>query len=517
MGHNTHDDVARRWRDRALGSARPALRSNNLHDEGDSIFSYGSHFEVARILRDPKGRPKAWLLNGNTYSNTTSKHQGAVRQAIFGHGLDVVTIPHQALDAAGIILDSIDLVEAQRDWNTSTIVTKDSMQGLRWEYDYAPVVDLGGWQNSRTGEIVLRTAAYGESKPRIECDHVIEAPGLWSPGWNWERSSRSRKMRDEHERFHHGIWEEFGNTTRQTGRKRIVSGPRGNTVWDIVDAPESPLGYVFEREVHRHWLGASLIRAAVWQTIQQRHQACNGTGIADQKWYRPAESGIGPLTEEAARRNDDHFLTQQHRFEKQGYWYLDGRVEEELEPFHRWMVETYAEHTECRGCGGRGRVSGQRRRWAYYLSGFDANETRPSYFFCELPPGVSPTTVDEAYETLKPTAVKLAEQMGRDVKRQGDIFAVPMPTLDVRDLKKRGTYARMPKRGTVDPRRGETADVPYLLNTNHAASEVVVIDGQTYARGMMTHVPAWRAPDHKRLKLGQEWHLIVKNTVPIGA
>ena len=66
-------------------------------------------------------------------------------------------------------------------------------------------------------------------------------------------------------------------------------------------------------------------------------------------------------------------------------------------------------------------------RTAYFLSGFDSNETRPSYFFCELPPKVKPTTVAEAYDTLKPTAVRLAEEYGRDVKRQGDIFAVPVP------------------------------------------------------------------------------------------
>ena len=48
-----------------------------------------------------------------------------------------------------------------------------------------------------------------------------------------------------------------------------------------------------------------------------------------------------------------------------------------------------------------------------FLSGFDHNERRPSYFLCELPPGCTAGTLAEAYEALKPDGVRLAEQMGR--------------------------------------------------------------------------------------------------------
>lgn len=45
--------------------------------EGPSLFSYGHHFEVARIVR-----PGVVLFNESSYSNSTSKHQGYARSAV---------------------------------------------------------------------------------------------------------------------------------------------------------------------------------------------------------------------------------------------------------------------------------------------------------------------------------------------------------------------------------------------------------------------------------------------------
>lgn len=504
----SHDDVAQRWASRILYPGREALSSHNLHDRGDSIFSYGSHFEVGRILRDRKGNPTAWLLNGNSYSNTTSKHQGAVRNAVSRTGLPVVTIPHAALDVAGIDLRTIEIVHVQRDWWTSKTITREDKPG-RWEYDYRHYDDFGGWQNTRTGEIVLRSSHYGEYAPKIECDHIIELPGPWAPGpWGgycWEHKWALDQLREVHLRARHGAWEELGPSIRQTGRKRMVSGPNGRTDWEVVDDPTAPLGYVFEREVQRHWLGASLIKAQVPYQVRVKHQACGGTGVADEPWFildgRPA---IGPLTEEqmaSVQESNDYRAKR------------NGGIPEPLG--WPYTLDAVEKRTECRGCAGRGRVSATRRRTAYFLSGFDENETRPSYFFCELPPKVTPTTVAEALETLKPAAVKLAEQAGRDVKRQGDIFAIPMPGLTLRELKRQGgTHIKRPRAVVQNGHLVWTGERPNLLGTNHEATEIVRVGKQTYARGTITHNPEGRRPDHKRTPLGREWHLIQKNTVP---
>ena len=55
-------------------------KGSNFFYEGKSIYSYGHHFEVGRIVETEKGNTIV-LLNSNSYSVTTSKHQGYVRQA----------------------------------------------------------------------------------------------------------------------------------------------------------------------------------------------------------------------------------------------------------------------------------------------------------------------------------------------------------------------------------------------------------------------------------------------------
>lgn len=54
---------------------------SNFFFEGTSIYSYGHHFEVGRIVKNKQGK-KAYLINEDYYSVTTSKHQYYVRNAI---------------------------------------------------------------------------------------------------------------------------------------------------------------------------------------------------------------------------------------------------------------------------------------------------------------------------------------------------------------------------------------------------------------------------------------------------
>lgn len=56
-------------------------KGSNLFFEGRSIYSYGYHFEVGRIVRNKCGE-KAYLLNDKYYSSSTCKYQRCVRSAI---------------------------------------------------------------------------------------------------------------------------------------------------------------------------------------------------------------------------------------------------------------------------------------------------------------------------------------------------------------------------------------------------------------------------------------------------
>lgn len=152
----------------------------------------------------------------------------------------------------------------------------------------------------------------------------------------------------------------------------------------------------------------------------------------------------------------------------------------------------------------RARVrAGRGWRTAKFLSGFDMQERAPLYFFCELP-RTRAVTVEEAYEALKPDVVRLAERGGRTVTRQGDVFAVALSSATTKRTL-RGAGATFAKHGR-------------LLGTNHVATEVAHRpDGTTVVRGVLTHAPDGRRPDHRRVRLSDGWHVVAKNTVPLAA
>lgn len=137
---------------------------------------------------------------------------------------------------------------------------------------------------------------------------------------------------------------------------------------------------------------------------------------------------------------------------------------------------------------------------ATFLSAFDENEPGFGlYFLAQLPDGSSPRTVEQAYEDLKPDVVKQAQAAGVQVSRQGDVFAIPV------DRATRSLPA-------------PTLKAQYVLGVNHQVSQARIENGMTYARGVMRHRPreAGRRPEHRQLRLGDSWHLLVRNTVPDG-
>lgn len=82
-----HQQVAHRWaQDRA--NVQPVIGFNMFYDkrEGDgpsAIYSHG-HFVVACHMTDARGR-RVTLFNAASYSVSTRKHQGIVRQALSGN------------------------------------------------------------------------------------------------------------------------------------------------------------------------------------------------------------------------------------------------------------------------------------------------------------------------------------------------------------------------------------------------------------------------------------------------
>ena len=76
-------EIPHLWAHKVQESARNA--QGNLYFDGDTIFSYGSHFPIARHVVDnpTKKNPKpAILFTTHSFSLTTSRHISAVRSAI---------------------------------------------------------------------------------------------------------------------------------------------------------------------------------------------------------------------------------------------------------------------------------------------------------------------------------------------------------------------------------------------------------------------------------------------------
>ncbi len=82
-------EIPHLWAHRTQDDARN--RQGNLHFNGDTIYSYGSHFPIARHVTNRTGE-RAVLFTTATYSVTTSGHCSAVRSAI-PSGMRVFHVP----------------------------------------------------------------------------------------------------------------------------------------------------------------------------------------------------------------------------------------------------------------------------------------------------------------------------------------------------------------------------------------------------------------------------------------
>lgn len=73
----SHSEVAHVWASRSQESGE----ASRVFFDGDTIYSYGRHFPIARFQKMPNGQ-EVVLFNADDYSMSTIKHKGHVRHAI---------------------------------------------------------------------------------------------------------------------------------------------------------------------------------------------------------------------------------------------------------------------------------------------------------------------------------------------------------------------------------------------------------------------------------------------------
>lgn len=441
---------------------------------GDRLFHYGTHFELARILRTKRGVARLVLLNGDSYSGSggwgpsTSSRQGDVRRVVAMSNVPSLVVPFSALEGAGIDFETIHPVHVRADRETV-----HEMSSRTRPAELTTMDDPDG----RT-----RTERYYDYRAR--CDGERQVP-LRVKNPNQTKSFSAG----------HG-WCREGARLDEDG------------VWRWV--------------VHRHWLGDSLFRA---RSTDQRTRKATAEEVEQHEahlaWEREHArldgivrdlqqtvwelEGLGRRRRLARMRYEsstygsvfggDYRLMTRQLFAAAGF-------EEKL----RAAQQAVSEHYESRVYG-VGMLPGNRMRhtvtrWATFLSSFDYQESNPLYFLCELPHRARPNTVDEAIQALKPPEVVAAEARGITVTRQGDLFAIPTKLTNSQVKRLRG--------------RNQITKRLRVLGTNHSVTEGVVLKGgAVLGRGVMRHEPeGWRPPDHRNQKIGDSWHMLVRNTVP---
>lgn len=129
----------------------------------------------------------------------------------------------------------------------------------------------------------------------------------------------------------------------------------------------------------------------------------------------------------------------------------------------------------------------------FLLSSMDENEPwgMRSYFLCQLPKEV--TSIVEAYDSLVPDRVKEWRSSPANPKdaRQGEWFFLPTE-YETRDLP-RPTYR--------DARLGDTTHYVTEMRRN----------ADPHVRGFVRHRPSGRRAQHHPLRLGDAWHIALKN------
>src|SRR5437667_337311 len=165
--------------------------------------------------------------------------------------------------------------------------------------------------------------------------------------------------------------------------------------------------------------------------------------------------------------------------------------------------------------GRSGRLTGRRiHRWGdwvdrvkdrLYLAGVDeTGRGSGMYFFAELATKKAPPTREEAYNMLKPKAVREAEGRELNVLRQGEWFAIPAQV-------RTSELMRDVERGIAAYRQRHVLG----KDGHHELEEAVLYKagerkGQVYARGVLRHTQ----DEHTDLDLGTvRWYLIVHNVV----
>lgn len=525
-----NDAVIERWAHRVLtGEAMTdrhgralSTEGRNLLSVGDTLFSYGRHFPLAIASRNARGKVTHFVLNGDRYSVTTSRHQGMTRRLCgrLAHQLGdvpVIILPFSALAAAGVDPNDIEPIDVRDDRNVTERHSSRERPGTRLALADCP-------SGRATVEMVWH---HGVIVDRETDACYVRSDDAWT---EWPANAQALE-----DAIHHDTqpfpdrppaivdWDEcewyrrYAHGSRRLPVRKPVRVPDPNRVyvgrssWNIATRDDDG---VWRWATQRHFLGDSLLRARVREFVSVRPTseqiAAHGAWRRAAARYHEARERVRAEHHIAKRWSRCSNVPRSSDMLEQ----LDTRTRtlwDEAERAHEALAALIpAGQTYDRGARTL-HITRRRTRRPFLLSSFDYQEATPLYFLCELPAHARPSTVQEAIDALRPPEVVAAEARGLKVTRQGDLFAIPV-RLNRRQIRRMLTRRPNPI-GKPSPHfeRGMR-----VLGTNHTVTEGAVCKGgAVLGRGVMRHEPGRRA-DHARKRMGdgRTWHLLVRNTVP---
>jgi hypothetical protein len=127
---SSHDEVVKRFAARRVNKRTNVVSwaSGNVYCEDDTIYSYGSHFPMAKYLGQVKDR-HVFIKNGDRYSSSTACHQGMVQSACYGPTVSVSALRSAGINFHGLTLANI--VDFQPDLREHVYQDKD---GHFWKH-----------------------------------------------------------------------------------------------------------------------------------------------------------------------------------------------------------------------------------------------------------------------------------------------------------------------------------------------------------------------------------------------
>lgn len=453
----TTDDLMTYWGERitAVAPDEEYRERSSIIMRGDRLFHYGSHFELARIVRRPNGRARMVLLNGDQFRGSggwgpsTNARQWGVRKIVEREtaGTNIVTlnVPFSALDAAGIDFDSITVLDTREDrYERTERIVSELPSDISQD-------DAGPYTYSHPGYRRERVVQREDGKWIVpEYRHWL-ADSLFKAASNeWRLRPATREEREVYL-----VWEEWSNRRRELDRA-------------FTDAMRDAANAHFLKR--RYDMGAAQLEdrplptdeeiAALDRAREEARAALNAHDELKPPHNEVLRRGKKLVVERRVRRWAKYLSSFDYNEAGRPYFLCELR--------YRSPANTVAEAID---------------------------DLRPDAVIAAQASGVEVLRQGDVFAI--PTALTT-----RELKSRAELYEEPGTFRDRVAIRSREKH-------------GKAADI---LDTNHRATHVIVTkDGDYYGRGYMYHDPGgWRTPDHARLKLGDgnTWYRLVKNTVP---